>query len=136
MGPIPFRNLEEVASWGNKPSPTAVGSKLAADEVASQNGPRPAGSFDIENFVLRVSERFGLEIRGPHAINDGREWRFVGGCPFQPDYAGANAAVFQKSTGELGFNCFCGDHPKKQWRDLRELVDGPKENHSGSQEPA
>jgi P4 family phage/plasmid primase-like protien len=103
-------------------------SRELLEKLAGAEPPRPppaeqrSGKFSIERWITEIGPRTGVEIQGPIAKDGGREWRFIGGCPFQPDYADANAGIVEDASGKLGFHCFCGDHPPKSWHDLRELV--------------
>lgn len=115
MKPIPLEKLEEVAA-------------LAAEPEAIKTTPNGAGlaaRFDIDDWVAGAAAKMGWNITGPNAKDGAREWRFKY-CPFQPDYRDGNAAIRQNFNGRLEYHCFCADHPEKSWRDLRELVDGPR----------
>jgi hypothetical protein len=48
-------------------------------------------------------------------------------CPFNYEHGPGEAAVFQTPDGRLGFKCQHSSCADRHWRDLRGLVDGPKE---------
>lgn len=59
-----------------------------------------------------------------------REFDYSGGkkyvldcCPFDPSHKGKDAAVFQMSSGAIGFHCFHNSCAGKTWRDLRIKLD-------------
>lgn len=62
----------------------------------------------------------------------GYQWDIIGGCPFQPDYEGGSPAVGVTAAGAAWFNCFCGDHPKMAWADLKRLYESSASKVNGN----
>ena len=59
-----------------------------------------------------------------------RETSYAGGtkyyldhCPFDENHKGKDAAIFQMSSGAIGFHCFHNSCADKQWRDVRLLFE-------------
>src|SRR5262245_22791599 len=115
---IPLENLEQAA-------------ELAPDDIETpkrtnnNQRPHPSNKFSLHEWIARFGPSMGWQFgEERHAKDGGRNIPFKDGCPFQPDYRNGNAAIYESATGQLGFKCFCGDHPEKSWHDLRELVEG------------
>ena len=79
------------------------------------------GAFDLSDFLARL----GIEYA--HDRHDGRDRYKLAVCPFNSDHGKGEAAVFQSPDGTLGFKCLHNGCATRGWRDLRELVDGPRE---------
>lgn len=103
--------IDEVASWADQAESLPNSATSAND-----NGD---GSW-IEKWIAQYPEQIKVH-RGPISEGSTRKWEIA--CPFQPDYRGGNAAIFESADGKLGFKCFCGDHEAKTWRNLRELIE-------------
>ena len=94
-----------------------------AVEAASSSGNR--GVFDLAVFLPR------LGINYEQDLHDGADRYKLDHCPFNPEHGKGKAAIFQRSTGALGFKCQHSSCAEKTWRDVRTIVDGPKETRHG-----
>lgn len=74
--------------------------------------------FDLEGDFLR---RLGIEYTKD--THQGRERYKLRRCPFNPEQANAEAAIFRDSSGRLGYKCQHNSCADKKWRDVRALVD-------------
>lgn len=81
---------------------------------------RTAGSFNLEDFLAR----HGMACTTDR--HDGRERFKLSACPFNPEHVNGEAAVFRKPSGELGFRCQHDSCASKGWREVRDLLDGPR----------
>jgi hypothetical protein len=73
-------------------------------------------------------DRHGIDYhQDRHA---GRDRYKLAKCPFNPDHINGEAAVFQDGAGVIGFKCQHNGCADKHWRDVRELFDGPRQNHA------
>ena len=115
--------LERVAAWAQP------------ETQRSNGGATSAREFDIQAFMGRAGTQLGLEISGPHSTFDGQEWRFSGGCPFQPDYSDGHAAVLQRINGQLGFHCLRRPSDRKLESDLRELIEDRRNSGAERRRP-
>ena len=93
----------------------------ATPQMSTTNSVVPSGaSFNLEDFLSRHSL---THTRGQH---DGRERFKLTSCPFNPEHVNGEAAIFRKPSGALGFKCQHTSCEGKGWRDVRELLDGPR----------
>ncbi len=79
-------------------------------------------SFNLEDFL----SRHGLDYTPDQ--HDGRERFKLAACPFNLEHVDGEAAVFRDATGKLGFHCMHDSCSGKNWKALRELLDGPRVN--------
>ena len=77
--------------------------------------------FDLDGFLGRLGIEYSADI------HDGSERFKLERCPFNPDHVNGEAAIFRTPDGALGFKCFHNSCADRRWRDVRELVDGPRE---------
>ena len=94
------------------PSPVVA----AAKPITSLNE-RLSGQFSLEDFLTRHSMEYKADQ------HDGRERFKLSVCPFNPEHVNGEAAIFRKSSGELGFKCMHDSCSSKRWRDVRELLE-------------
>ncbi len=104
----------------------ALAREVPRDEPAAREtqlrGVRPWGEAQVANFLQRAH----LEATGPDQHNGALRWK-LHHCPFNPDHGFGEAAVFLRD-GRLGFECRHDSCQDKEWRHLRELVDGKVED--------
>lgn len=50
-------------------------------------------------------------------------------CPFDPAHTAQDAAIFQDTTGRLGFKCFHNSCADRGWRDCKRAIGPPDPNH-------
>lgn len=102
------------------PSNQGGGSAMAwPASAANQTGP-----FDLQQFLARLGISFELDL------HDGRERYRLHHCPFNPEHAKGEAAIFRDASGRLGFKCQHASCAGKHWQEVRELIDGPRERRS------
>jgi len=77
-------------------------------------------SFDLDNFLSRHAIEFKLDQ------HEGRERYKLAACPFNPEHINGESAIFRKPSGELGFKCMHDSCTGKGWREVRDLLDGPR----------
>lgn len=80
-----------------------------------------------ETNVAQFLSRANLQATGPDNHGGVQRWK-LHHCPFNPDHGFGEAAVFLRDDGRLGFECRHDSCQDKQWRHLRELVDGKWED--------
>lgn len=83
--------------------------------------------FDLEAFLERVGIAYEQDR------HDNRDRFKLEHCPFNEEHGKGDAAVFRSDDGVLGFNCFHDSCSEKTWKDLRDLVDGPKAERVNSE---
>src|SRR5262249_22013109 len=102
---------------------------LAAEVTATVKATAPvtpgSGSWG-EAQVAEFLARGGLEATAPEPHNGALRWKLKA-CPFNPDHGPTESAIFLAADGRLGFKCLHNSCADRQWRDLRALVDGPRE---------
>jgi hypothetical protein len=113
----------------------AAGAKEPPTEQprAAMSGPLSWTEADVRQFLARG----GIQATGPEQHNGSLRWK-LRVCPFNPDHGPAESAVFLAPDGRLGFKCLHNSCQDRHWKDLRELVDGPREtrtNGSSSGQP-
>lgn len=94
---------------------------LSADKIESY-GSVPGGSFDVRKWCSEHSIVIGPEKPDPY---NNRTILVLKTCPFDPAHKKANspwsdAAIFEYSSGMIGFSCFHNGCQGNKWRDLRE----------------
>lgn len=83
------------------------------------------GSFDLSEFLERLTEKTG--ITHEHDVHDGKDRYKLSHCPFNAEHGKGEAAIFKHlTTGALGFKCQHDSCKDYHWREVRELVDGPR----------
>ncbi len=80
-----------------------------------------SSTFSLADFHSR------LGIAYQQDTHDGAERYKLDHCPFNPEHGKGEAAIFRRSTGELGFKCQHNGCANRKWEHVRELVDGPPE---------
>ncbi len=93
---------------------------MVQSPAPSATNTRTAGSFNLEDFLARHGMAYTCDQ------HDGRERFKLATCPFNPEHVNGEAAVFRKPTGELGFRCQHDSCASKGWREVRDLLDGPR----------
>ena len=82
--------------------------------------------FDLTDFLVRLGIGYTRDQHG------GRDRYKLDQCPFEPEHGKGESAIFQSTDGTLGFRCLHNGCSDRTWRDLRELVDGPRDQrHQG-----
>jgi hypothetical protein len=91
---------------------------------------RTLGSFNLEDFLAR----HGLDYQVDQ--HDGRERFKLATCPFNAEHVQGQAAILREPAGKLGFRCMHDSCTGKDWKAVRELLDGPRPAriHSGKWE--
>ena len=113
---VPVEMLQALASEGEK-------AERPRTNGAPHDGARAWTEADVETFLGRA----GLEVVGEPGLHDGAmRWKLKA-CPFNDAHGRGEAAVFMAADGRLGFRCQHSSCADRHWRDLRELVDGPRE---------
>ena len=79
------------------------------------------GGFDLPDFLSR------LNIPYEQDKHEGRDRYKLEHCPFNTDHGKGEAAVFRDAGGVLGFKCQHNSCADKHWKDVRALLDGPRE---------
>ncbi len=95
--------------------------------VAMSSGVNPGG-FNLEAWM----DRHNLMVRRGPLTWEGRgeKWELVA-CPFNLDHTGGCAVVTRAHGGALGFKCQHNSCDGRGWRELRELVEGPRQERAG-----
>jgi len=81
---------------------------------------RQSDGFNLEDFLTR----HGLAYTADR--HDGSERFKLAACPFNAEHGNGEAAIFRKASGALGFKCQHDSCSGKAWRDVRDLLDGPR----------
>lgn len=87
-------------------------------------------AFDLDAFLSRL----GLEYTAD--THDGRERFKLKHCPFNPEHGFGESAIFREPSGRLGFKCQHSSCANQGWRELRALIDGPRERRKESEKSA
>ena len=78
-----------------------IGPEPSSERIRSTGGSSARGErFDIESFIAKH-----LDARAPVPHEAGRKW-VLEHCPFNPDHAAPDSAVFEQPDGSIGFKCF------------------------------
>ena len=77
-------------------------------------------NFNLDDFLSRHAIEFKLDQ------HDGRERYKLATCPFNPEHINGESAIFRKPSGELGFKCMHDSCSGKGWREVRDLLAGPR----------
>lgn len=94
--------------------PAAPASAAAATPM------RQPGAFSLEDFLSRHGMAYTADR------HDGSERFKLAVCPFNAEHVNGEAAIFRQSSGALGFKCQHDSCKGKDWRDVRDLLDGPR----------
>ena len=81
---------------------------------------RQPGAFILEDFLARHGLAYTTDW------HDGSERFKLAACPFNAEHVNGEAAIFRKASGALGFKCQHDSCSGKDWRDVRDLLDGPR----------
>jgi energy-coupling factor transporter ATP-binding protein EcfA2 len=100
----------------------------AKNETSAGNSAWRGTPFDLIAFLGR------LNIEYERDVHEGRDRYRLLHCPFNSDHGKGESAIFQWPDGKLGFKCQHNGCVGKSWPDLRDLIDGPKEARSRSQQ--
>jgi hypothetical protein len=76
--------------------------------------------------VAAFLERGNIEATGPAPHEGALRWK-LSRCPFNAEHGYGEAAMFLRPDGRLGFRCMHDSCAGKGWAELRELVDGPRD---------
>jgi RecA-family ATPase len=98
---------------------TAVAKTVEPQRLEAQR--TTSGTFNLVDFMGRLGIGY---TQGPHG---GRDRYLLEHCPFNSDHGRGEAAIFQGSDGILGFKCQHSSCADKKWQDVRNLIDGPRE---------
>ena len=134
MVEVPRELLEQLAKWAT-PSKTTLpplgnGALNMADLRAEAN--RLAGKGDpwTQGDLLHWLEHHGMGHREPREVGD-RIKVVLDHCPFDESHRAPDSAVFLDvagdNVGRLGFKCFHESCAGRGWTQLREKLDGPRE---------
>jgi len=77
------------------------------------NGNGHAGTFDIEKWLADK----GVPVKNKQPYQGG--WRWQVDCPFDPSHKAPDAAVYQVSSGALGFKCSHQSCSGYHWAEFR-----------------
>ena len=83
------------------------------------------GDFDLTAFLSRLGIEYDQDA------HEGATRYKLAHCPFNSEHGKGEAAIFQQSSGALGFKCQHNSCADKHWQDVRALIDGPKEVRRG-----
>lgn len=98
---------------------------VAAQPETRQKSERQSnGTLDLTDFLVRLGIGYTRDQHG------GRDRYKLDQCPFEPEHGKGESAIFQSTDGTLGFKCLHNGCATRTWRDLRELVDGPREHQN------
>jgi hypothetical protein len=122
--PIEQVTLQQLEALAAEAAPAATKSNGNGATHSSDTFGRP---WDMAAFLARGN----LEASGPESHNGSQRWKLKV-CPFNPDHGHAESAVFLAQDGRLGFKCLHNGCADRHWRDLRELVDGPRDSRRTS----
>jgi len=92
----------------------------ATISVAPAAPVRQPGHFSLEDFLTRHGLSYTCDR------HDGSERFKLAVCPFNAEHVNGEAAIFRKASGALGFKCQHDSCKGKDWRDVRDLVGGPR----------
>lgn len=95
-------------------------SQMKEPQKATQTTKIRSGTFNLEELLLRS----GLDFKVDHY--DGMERFKLTTCPFNTEHVNGEAAVFREAAGKLRFKCQHDSCSSKHWRDVRDLLDGPR----------
>ena len=109
--------LEDVAGWGDE---------LNSAEPIEQSAHTGANGFRAFNIAEWIAKHSLKIRRGPIAWEGGGQKWELEVCPFDPAHVGGCAVITQRATGQLGFKCQHNSCAENHWRQLRELLDGPR----------
>lgn len=76
--------------------------------------------FSLEEFF----RRHGIEYT--QDTHNGSDRFKLAHCPFNNEHTGSEAAVLRMPSGGLSFKCMHNSCSDKSWRDVRDLLDGPR----------
>jgi hypothetical protein len=104
--------------------------KAPAQSSMTPTSTEPHRTFDLAGFLSR------LGIHYEQDLHEGADRFKLDHCPFNLEHSKGEAAIFQRSTGAIGFKCQHNSCADKTWQDVRTLIDGPKEARRGRQADA
>lgn len=102
------------------PIPTASTIQIQVSHRANQTTEPKIGAFNLEEILLRSSLEFKVDQ------HDGMERFKLAKCPFNTEHVNGEAAIFREVSGKLRFKCQHDSCSSKHWRDVRDLLDGPR----------
>lgn len=102
------------------PAPPASTKQEQVTQKATRTIEPRTGAFNLEELLLRS----GLEFKVDQ--HDGMERFKLATCPFNTDHVNGEAAIFREVSGRLRFKCQHDSCSSKHWRDVRDLLDGPR----------
>lgn len=94
--------------------------------VRADSGSGKYLDFDLAAFLGRLGIEYAQDT------HEGAERYKLAHCPFNQDHGRGEAAIFQQPSGRLGFKCQHNGCADREWRDVRELVDGPRVTAQGA----
>lgn len=110
---VPQSAIEAVVTELKPPAQTSKGRPSRA------GGTKTSAPFDLEAWLTKHQ----ISYAEPVTQDDGREKWVLDACPFNPDHAGKDAAVFRDAEGKLGFKCFHDSCANNHWGELRKLFE-------------
>jgi hypothetical protein len=125
IGTVSLEQLQELAAEISPPE------RPKANGHANGSSGRAWTETEVQAFLSRG----GIESSSPEPHNGSLRWKLKT-CPFNPDHGQAESAIFLAPDGKLGFKCLHNSCQDKHWRDLRELVDGPRSTNGSDSRPA
>jgi predicted P-loop ATPase len=84
-----------------------------------------AAEFNLERWIIE----HGVEIeRGPVQHQGAEKW-ILKHCPFNPDHAAPDSALFRQPSGRIGFKCLHASCADKDWKEVREHFEPRHHRH-------
>ena len=96
------------------------------------NPPRPSGTTSPSGTGHRLKVGEWLTDRGVEyqVEPDGESDKYIlVCCPFNPEHAGKDAAIFQRGSGSLGFHCFHASCSGHGWQEAKRQIGPPEPHH-------
>lgn len=124
LAAVPVDKLREVAAL----APAALARRTTPNATYRSWPGGSHGAFNLEAFLARHNiECSAVAV----ASDDGREKFELARCPFNPEHADGDAAIFRWPNGKLGFKCFHDSCSENRWREARALLEGPQTGSGG-----
>lgn len=131
----PWRLAQMLVQW--MPERVNVSVEQLRAFAPATNAPAPANRRGLDFGYQSTSQPFSLEdFMQRHGMNytrdthDGSDRFKLAHCPFNSEHKGSEVAIFRKPSGALGFKCMHNSCSDKTWQDVRDLLDGPRQQRS------
>jgi hypothetical protein len=118
--PVSIEALQALAAEV-APAPTPAPAARPAARPAQGSAP----PFDLSEFMRRLGAATG--ITWTESTHEGSTRYQLSECPFNADHKLGEAAIFQRGNGALGFKCQHASCAGYRWANVRELIDGRRE---------